>query len=106
MVAGIPCVIEGVSGHKECMGVVEPGSKYSEMYSAGALQTAVTVKDGRIPVRVLIALTSLSKCIAAAVLETHPLVDGDELPDKGVSEGYTVVRVAKENAEVDLGARQ
>ena len=31
----------------------------------------------------------------------------DDLPDKGgLSEGYKVVRTAKENVEVDLGTRQ
>ena len=28
MVGDIPCVIEGVSGHKECVGVVEPGKVF------------------------------------------------------------------------------
>ena len=42
MVANIPCVIKGVSGHKQCVGVVEPGSKFSERYSVAALRTAVT----------------------------------------------------------------
>ena len=46
MVADMPCVIDGVNAHKECVGVVEPGSKFSERYSVGALRTAVTVKDG------------------------------------------------------------
>ena len=32
----------------------------------------------------------------SSVGEFHPLVDGDDLPDKGVSEGYKVVRGAKE----------
>ena len=45
LVADIPCLIDWVSGHEECVGVVEPGSKFSERYSAGALQIAVTVKD-------------------------------------------------------------
>lgn len=49
-VADIPCDIEGMSGLEECDGVVEPRSKFSERYSVGALWTAVTVKDGRIPV--------------------------------------------------------
>ena len=59
MVADIPCVIERVSDHKKCVGVVEPGSEFSERYSVGALWTAVTVKDGGIPVVCLIASTSL-----------------------------------------------
>ena len=33
-------------------------------------------------------------------------MDGDELPDKGMSEGYKVVRAANENVKVELGARQ
>ena len=94
----IPCVIEGVSGHKECVGVVEPGSKFSERYSVGALRTAVTVKDGRIPVFKIYHCSSVG--------DLHPLMGGDKLPDEGVSEGYKVVTGAKENFKVEKRARQ
>ena len=107
MVADIPCVIEGVSGHKECVGVVEPGSKFSERYSFGVLRTAVTVKDGRIPVRVFNCLNKpLKNYRCSSVGDLHPLVDGFDLPDKGASEGYKVVKGAKEHVKVELGARQ
>ena len=33
-------------------------------------------------------------------------MDGDDLPDKGVSESYKVVRGAKEHVKLELGARQ
>ena len=33
-------------------------------------------------------------------------MEGNELPDKGVSEGYKVVRGAKENVKGESGARQ
>ena len=40
-------------GHlDDCMGVLEPVDTFSERYSAGASRTSVTVKGGRIPVRV------------------------------------------------------
>jgi len=42
----------------------------------------------------------------SSVGEFHPLVDGDDLPDKGVSEGYKVVRGGKEHVKVECGARQ
>lgn len=110
MIADIPCVIEGVSGHKECVGVVEPGSKFSERYSVGALRTAVTVKDGRIPVRVFNCLNKQGKPMkiyrCSSVGDLHPLVDGGDLPDKGASEGYKVIKGAKEHVKVGLGARQ
>ena len=89
------------------MGVVEPGSKFSERYSVGALQTVVTVKDGRIPVRVFNCLNKPLKIYrCSSVGDLHPLVDGDDLPDKGVSEDYKVVGGAKEHVKVELGARQ
>jgi len=107
IVADIPCVIEGVSGHKECVGVVEPGSKFSERYSVGALRTAVTVKDGRIPVCVFNCLNKPLKIYrCSSVGDLHPLVDGGDLLDKGASEGYKVVKGAKEHVKVELGARQ
>ena len=108
MVADIPCEIEGVSGLDECGGVVEPRSKFSERYSAGALRTAVTVKDGRIPVRVFNSLNKPLKIYrCSSIGDLHPLVGVDELPDKGgLSEGYKVVGAAKENVEVELGTRQ
>ena len=100
-------MIEGVSGHEECVGVVEPGSKFSERYSVGALRTAVTVKDGQIPVCVFNCLNKPLKIYrCSSVGDLHPLVDGDNLPDKDVSEGYKVVRGAKEHVKVELGARQ
>ena len=106
MVADIPCVIEGVSGHKECVGVVEPGSKFSKRYSVGALRTAVTVKDGQIPVRVFTCLNKPLKIYRRrSVGDLHPLVEGDELPDKSVSEGYKVVRGAKESVKGESGAK-
>ena len=107
MVADTPFVIEGVSGHKECVGVVEPESKFSERFSVGALRTAVTVKDGQIPVRVFHCLNKPLKIYrCSSVGDLHPLAEGDELPDKGVSEGYKVVRGAKENVKGESGARQ
>jgi len=42
----------------------------------------------------------------SSVGDLYPLVDGDDLPDKGVSEGYKVVRGTKENVKVELGAKQ
>ena len=33
-------------------------------------------------------------------------MERDDLPDKGVSEGYKVVRGAKEHVKVELGTRQ
>ena len=107
MVADIPCVIEGVSGHKECVGVVEPGSKFAERYSVGALRTAVTVKEGQIPVCVFNCLNKPLKIyLCSGVGDLHALVEGDELPDKGVSDGYKVVRGAKENVKGESGARE
>ena len=98
IVADIPCVIEGVSGHKQCVGVVEPGSKFSERYSVGALQTAVCVFN------CLNRPLKIYRC--SSVGDLHPLLDGDELPGKGVTEGYKVVKSAKEHVKVELGARQ
>ena len=109
MVADIPCLIEGVSGQEDFVGVVEPRSKFSERYSAGALRTAVTVKDGRIPVRVFNSLDKPLKVYrCSSIGDLHPLVDEvDGLSDEGgMSEIYKVVRAAKENAEMELGARQ
>ena len=110
MVVVIPCVIEGVSGHKELGGgggVVEPGSKFSERYSVRALRTAVTVKDGQIPARVFNCLNKPLKIYrCSSVGDLQLLVEVDELPDKGVSEGYKVVRGAKENVKGESGARQ
>ena len=43
----------------------------------------------------------------SSIGDLHPLVGVDDLPDKGgLSEGYKVVRTAKENVEVYLGTRQ
>ena len=42
----------------------------------------------------------------SSVGDLHPLVDGGDLPDKGASEGYKVVKGAKEHVKVELGARQ
>jgi len=100
-------VIEGVSGHKECVGVVEPGGTFSERYSVGALRIAAAVKDGRIPIRVFNCLNkplTIYRC--SSVGDVHPLVDGDDLPDRSVSEGCKVVKGAKEHVKVELGARQ
>ena len=52
MVTDIPCEVQGMDGFDKCMGVREPADTILEKYSAGALQMAVTVKGGRIPVRV------------------------------------------------------
>ena len=46
MVPDKPCLIDGVIGQEEFVGMVEPRSNFSERYSAGALRTAVTVKGG------------------------------------------------------------
>ena len=73
MVADIPCDIEGVSGLEECVGVVEPRSKFSERYSAGALRTAVPVKDVRIPVRVFNSLNKPLKIYRCSSLGTSTL---------------------------------
>lgn len=99
MVADVPCDIEGVSGLEECVGVVEPQSKFSERYSAGALWTAVTVKDGRILVRVFNCLYKPLKIYRCSIIgDLHPPVGVDELLVKGgLSEGYKDVRAAKEN---------
>ena len=70
MVADIPCVIEGMRGHMECVGVVEPGSKFSERYSVGALRTAVTVKDVQIPVRVFNCLNKPLTIYRCSSVET------------------------------------
>ena len=108
MVADIPCLIVGVSGLEECVGVVEPRSKFSERCSAGALGTALNAKDGRIPVRVFNCLNKplkIYRCSSIGYL--HRPVDVDEVPNEGgVSDGYKVVRAAKENVDVELGARQ
>ena len=50
MVADIPCEVQGVNDFEEFMGVLEPSDKFSERYSVGAFQTAVSVKEGQIPV--------------------------------------------------------
>lgn len=84
MVAVIPCLIEGVSGREECVGVVKPRSEFSKRYFAGALRTAVTVKDGRIPVRMFNCLNKplkLYRC--SSIGDLHPLMDVDEVPDEG-----------------------
>ena len=110
MVADIPCEIRGVSGLDECMGVVEPSNMFSERYSAGALRTAVTVKEGRIPVRVFNCLNKPIKIYrCSSIGDLHPLAGMEELPDgSATGKGYKIVppSVPKENVEVDLGARQ
>ena len=52
MFADIPCEVQGMNVLAEFMGLLEPSDKFSERYSAGAFRTAVSVKEGHIPVRV------------------------------------------------------
>ena len=110
MVADKPCEIQGVSGLDEFMGVVEPRNKFSERYSAGAFRTAVTVKEGRIPVHVFNCLNKPLKIYrCSGIGDLHPLASMKELPEEsGVGEGYKVIppRAPKENGEVELEARQ
>ena len=76
MVADIPCEIEGVSGLEECVGVVEPRSKFSRKVFRWGLADCsnVTVKDGRIPVRVFNSLNKPLKIYrCSSIGDLHPL---------------------------------
>jgi len=52
MVADIPYQLQEANDLGELVGVLEPSNKFTERYAAGAFRTAVTIKGGRVPVRV------------------------------------------------------
>ena len=110
MVADIPCEVQGVDGLDECMGVLEPADTFSEKYCAGVFGMAVTVKGGRIPVRVFNCFNKplkLYRC--SSIGDLYPLAgkgESQEEINRGV--GYKVVPpgVPKEDVEVGLEAKQ
>ena len=110
MVADIPCEVQGVDDLDECMGVLELSDKFSERYSAGAFRTAVIVKGGRIPVRVLNYLNKPLKIYrCSSIGDLYPLAGEEESQEEtNVRVGYKVVPSAasKEDVEVGLEAKQ
>lgn len=80
MVEEIPCEMRGVKGQDECTGVLEPADKFAERYSAGALRTAVTIKEGRIPVRVINCLNKPLKIYrGSSIGDLYPLACEENL---------------------------
>ena len=110
MVADIPCEVQGVDGLDECMGVLEPADTFSEKYCAGVFRMAVTVKGGRIPVRVFNCFNKplkLYRC--SSIGDLYPLAGkGESQQEINRGVGYKVVPpgVPKEDVEVRLEAKQ
>ena len=110
MVADIPCEVQGVDRLDECMSVLEPADTFSEKYCAGVFRMAVTVKGGRIPVRVFNIFNKplkLYRC--SSIGDLYPLAgkgESQEEINRGV--GYKVVPpgVPKEDVEVGLEVKQ
>ena len=110
MVADIPCEVQGMDGLDECMGVLEPADTFSEKYSAGAFRMAVTVKGGRIPVRVLNYLNKpLTIYSCSSIGDLYPLAgEGESQQETNGGVGYKVVPpgAPKEDVEIGLEAKQ
>ena len=80
MVADIPCLVHEAVGLDGFEGVLEPSEKFTERYAAGAFRTAVTIKDGRVPVRVFNPLNKPLKIYrCSSIGELYPLHGGEEL---------------------------
>ena len=92
------------------VGVLEPANKFSERYSARAFWKAVTVKEGRIPVRVFSYLNkplTIYRC--SSIGDLYPLAGEEESQEEtNVGVSYKVVPPAasKEDAEGGLEAKQ
>ena len=110
MVADIPCEVQGMDGLDECMGVLEPADTFSEKYSAGAFRMAVTVKGGRIPVRVFNYLNKPLKIYrCSSIGDLYPLAgEGESQQETNGGVGYKVVPpgAPKEDVEIGLEAKQ
>ena len=110
MVADIPFEVQGVDGLDECMGVLEPADTFSEKYSAGASRMAVTVKGGRIRVRVFNYLNKpfkLYRC--STIVDLYSLAgEGESQEEINRGVGYKVVPpgAPKKDVEVGLEAKQ
>jgi len=78
------------NGLDELVGVPEPTDKFVEQYSAGALQSAVTIKDGRVPVWVFNKPLRIYRC--SNVGDLYPLHSKEETPnDDTVGMSYKIV---------------
>ena len=108
MFADIPCEVQGMNVLAEFMGLLEPSDKFSERYSAGAFRTAVSVKEGHIPVRVFNCLIKPLKIYRySSIGDLCPLVSEEEsFEETSVGVGYKVVpsRAPAEDGEVELEA--
>ena len=109
MFADIPCEVQGMNVLAEFMGLLEPSDKFSERYSAGAFRTAVSVKEGHIPVRVFNCLIKPLKIYRySSIGDLCPLVSEEEsFEETSVGVGYKVVpsRAPAEDGEVELEAK-
>ena len=99
-----------MNGLDECMGVLEPADTFSEKYSAGAFRMAVTVKGGRIPVRVFNYLNKPLKIYrCSSIGDLYPLAgEGESQQETNGGVGYKVVPpgAPKEYVEIGLEAKQ
>ena len=109
MVADIPCKVQGMNVLEEFMGLLELSDKFSERYSAGAFQTAESVKEGQILVRVFNCLIKPLKIYTySSIGDLCSLVSEEEsFEETSVSVGYKVVpsRAPAEDGEVGLEAK-
>ena len=79
MVAHIPCLVHEAVGLDGFEGVLEPSEKFTGRYAAGAFRTAVTIKDGRVRVRVFNPLNKPLKIYGCSSIgELYPLHGGEE----------------------------
>ena len=92
------------------MGVLEPADTNSETFSAEAFRMAVTVKGGRIPVRVFNYLnTPLKIYRCSSIGDLYPLAgEGESQQETNGGVGYKVVPpgAPKEDVEIRLEAKQ
>ena len=103
MVANIPCQVHEAVGLDELEGVLEPSEKFTERYAAGAFRTAVTIKDGRVPVRVFNPLNKPLKIYrSSSIGELYPLHGGEELSEED-NEGINYKIVSPGVPESDVG---
>ena len=90
------------------MGVLEPADKFSERYSAGASRTAVTVKGGRIPVRVFSYFNKplkIYRCSRPPPISWRGEITGGNQCGFGL-QGMVPPAASKEDVVVGLEAKQ
>ena len=104
MVADIPCQVHEAVGLDELKVVLEPSETFSERYAAGAFRTAVTIKDGRVPVRVFNPLNKPLKIYrCSSIRELYPLHGGEELSEEdNVGMNYKIVSPGVSDSDVGV----